>query len=150
MLASEPTDSTQASEAAEPMDRIDPAEPMDKIDPDEPMDRIDPAEPIDKIEPDEPMLRIDPDEPAALGAEPSLMAIRPLCRVARAHVGCGCRHGDARVSRRLTLPARPPAARRGPIAWGHAGNRGSRHGPFGQKRGYQYERDGSGLTGPGH
>ncbi len=53
MLASEPTERTQASEAAEPMDRIEPDEPMD---------------------------RIEPDADAALGAEPSLIAMKPLCR----------------------------------------------------------------------
>ena len=65
MLATEPTESRQPSEATEPMDRIEPAEPIDKMEPDEPIDRIDPLEP---------MLRIDPEEPPA-GDEPPLLCM---------------------------------------------------------------------------
>jgi hypothetical protein len=50
-------ESTEASEPADPMDRIDPADPIE---------RIDPVDPIDKMDPVEPMLRIDPAEPARL------------------------------------------------------------------------------------
>ncbi len=69
MLATEPTDRTQASEPAEPMDKIE-REPTDKMDPLDPMDRIDPLEP---------MLRIDPDEPAER-EEPLLIPMGPLFR----------------------------------------------------------------------
>jgi hypothetical protein len=79
MLATEPTDSRQASEPTEPMDRIEPAEPIDKIDPLEPMDKIEPLEPMDKIEPLEPVLKIDPAE-AAERDERSLIAMRSFCR----------------------------------------------------------------------
>ena len=48
-------ENTEATEPAEPIDRIDPAEPMD---------RIEPLEPIDRIEPLDPMLRSDPADPA--------------------------------------------------------------------------------------
>ena len=77
MLAIEPTESRQAREAAEPMDRIEPAEPIDKMEPLEPMLRIDPDEPMDRIDPLEPMLRIDPDEPAERG-ELSLIPMGPI------------------------------------------------------------------------
>ena len=99
MLATEPTDNTEASEAAEPMDRIEPADPMDKMEP---------ADPIDRIDPDEPMLRIDPDEPASPAAEPSLIAMRPLCRNGYRHrrlhrAAAADRRGYAAASGPLTL-----------------------------------------------
>jgi len=47
------TENADATEPADPMDRIDPAEPMDRIEPVEPMERMEPLDAIDKIEPDE-------------------------------------------------------------------------------------------------
>jgi len=42
------------------MDASDPADPIDKIEPADPIERIEPADPMDKMDPLEPMLRIDP------------------------------------------------------------------------------------------
>jgi hypothetical protein len=49
-LAAEPTEKMLAIEPADPMDRIEPAEPIDRIDPADPMDRIEPADPMDRME----------------------------------------------------------------------------------------------------
>jgi hypothetical protein len=57
----------EASEPADPIDKMDPADPIDRIDPAEPMDRIDPVEPMDRIDPDDPMLISEPAEPAGRG-----------------------------------------------------------------------------------
>jgi hypothetical protein len=103
MLASEPTESTQASEAAEPMDRIEPAEPMDRIDPVEPIDKIDPLEPMLRIEPGEPIDRIEPDAAPALGAEPLLIVMRPLCR--NGHQTFRAQGRIARVGRQAAGPS---------------------------------------------
>jgi hypothetical protein len=124
MLATEATESTQASEPTEPMDRIEPAEPTDKIEPLEPMDRIEPLEPMLRIDPGEPMLRNDPDprEPAERD-EVSLLPMPTFCR-------SGLRPGDGGVN----AAGSPAAGRPGEIAWENTQGAGAgSHGPFGKR-----------------
>jgi hypothetical protein len=135
MLATEPTDSTQASEPTEPIDRIEPAEPTDKIDPLEPMERMDPLEP---------MLRIDPDEPAERD-EPSLLPMGSFCRN-----GYRRPRGYAQVSRPLTLAAALSQARPGEIAWETRRGTGTSTTARSVNKGFENERDGSGVTDPRH
>lgn len=59
MLIADATESRQANEPADPIDRTEPADPIDKTEPAEPIDRIEPDEPIDRIEPLDPMLSGD-------------------------------------------------------------------------------------------
>ena len=48
------TESTEATDPAEPIERIEPAEPIERIDPVEPIERIDPLDPMLSNEPAEP------------------------------------------------------------------------------------------------
>ena len=78
------TESTEATDPAEPIDRMEPAEPMDSTEPVEPIDRIDPVDP---------MLSSDPAEPA----ESRLTAMIAFSQ-----------HGHRPA--RAVCPAEPPAA----------------------------------------
>ncbi len=66
--------------ATESTEATDPAEPMDRTEPAEPMERIEPVEPIDRIDPLDPMLSSEPADPAGfadLARPPDLASGRP-------------------------------------------------------------------------
>ncbi len=98
----------------------EPAESMLASEANGPIDRIDPLEPMDAIEPRE-----------LTGEIVSLLeAIGPLCRN-----GFGTWPGLPGVSRALTISARLPGARGGPIAWDSRRRTGARATVRSAKRG---------------